>query len=491
MKRIFSGVLWGFFFCCPLVQLQARTLDEALTKALLESPVLRSAQWGVRDAFEAQKSLVARAWLPQVRGEVSTGYKDSTVYGAPGNDPLIPLPPGKSQTIANPFSTALRVSQPLLNPPGGSMGHVRAGQEEVEKNVSAYAAREQTFLRDAIQAFLGCATAVEKVKVNRRQVENYLQDHRQKTIEFDLGSVSRTELSRVESKLAEARGILAQAEASVEAARAEYTRIFGEEPGDLVLPSVPDDSLRKAPLERVLSLAETRSPALLQARSALRQADAGVQASRMGLLPSAGLEGSVSKSRRGIQPGSTDPREEDYTGETAVMATLSVPLYNPEAYSKVRSSVIRQVAGRLDLEDTRRKLRGDVISAFHALKAAEAGVNQYEISVKAAEDALNGTRLEAEMGARTFLDVLLSETDLRTYQVGLLEARQKYLLAFYELCRVCGVLTPERLKLKVASFDPAVDYKAHARWLGFRADSVRDRETSSLKGKTLDAAGAR
>lgn len=456
----------------PWVAIQdvsAETMVQALSKAYVANPVLQSHRWQVREAFEGRKRVLAKGWLPSVSGTLSGSREESKSF----------LPFSRTQeSNATPWKTSLNVSIPLINPPEGGVSDLRAAHETIAFSQADYKAKEQAFLREAIDIFLACTTAQATLELSQKQVQNFEKDHEQKQIEFDLGAISRTELSRVEARLSDARGDFAKAKADLESARANYARLFGEEPSALQIPSLPKDSVLD--LNAAWALAEKNNPVLQQAHADLRRSDAAVQASHMRLLPRVSLDGTLSRSHE--RPDEQSFNQPDRKESLAVGATMVIPLYNPEGYSQVRSSIVKQVSSRLGVEDTRRKLRQDVTAAFHALRAAEAGVEQYKISVKAAQDALEGTRLEAQMGARTFLDVLLSETDLQGAQLKLLQAQQKHLLAFYEMLRVQGELTPARLGMNVASFHPESDYQKNVGWLGFKEPkSARIKKSSTAK----------
>ena len=84
-------------------------------------------------------------------------------------------------------------------------------------------------------------------------------------------------------------------------------------------------------------------------------------------------------------------------------------------------------------------------------------------------------REEANLGARTTIDVLNSEQDLLDARFARLQAEAERYVAAYNLLASMGLLTVDHLKLNVPVYDPAAYYNA-----------VRRAPTSSPQGKKLD-----
>ena len=87
--------------------------------------------------------------------------------------------------------------------------------------------------------------------------------------------------------------------------------------------------------------------------------------------------------------------------------------------------------------------------------------------VEAATIALNGIREEAKVGQRTTLDVLLTDQDLLSARVSLVQAQHDRVVLSYSLAQAVGQLNAENLKLNVRIYNPAVHYNSVSdKWFG-------------------------
>ena len=80
-------------------------------------------------------------------------------------------------------------------------------------------------------------------------------------------------------------------------------------------------------------------------------------------------------------------------------------------------------------------------------------------------------RQEAQVGARTVLDVLDAEQALLTSQVNLVRAQHDEVVAAYTVIAAVGRLTARNLSLKVPLYDPEAHYHGvRDQWFGIGID---------------------
>ncbi len=113
---------------------------------------------------------------------------------------------------------------------------------------------------------------------------------------------------------------------------------------------------------------------------------------------------------------------------------------------------------RLEVDEARRGVIEAVTRAWEALTTAQARIRSDSAQVRANEIALEGVRAEAEVGARTILDVLDAEQELLDSRVALVSAERDEYVAAFELRRAIGRLTALQLDLPVEIYDPTVNY---------------------------------
>jgi outer membrane protein/adhesin transport system outer membrane protein len=94
------------------------------------------------------------------------------------------------------------------------------------------------------------------------------------------------------------------------------------------------------------------------------------------------------------------------------------------------------------------------------LTTAQAQKVSYEAEVRAADLALKGVRREAEVGARTVLDILDAEQELLDARVNLVRARRDEIVSAYAVLAAIGQLGAERLALDVSLYDVERHYES-------------------------------
>ncbi|MBD3624409.1 MAG: TolC family protein, partial [Rhodobacteraceae bacterium] len=213
------------------------------------------------------------------------------------------------------------------------------------------------------------------------------------------------------------------------------------------LPQVPQS------LQQIEALAMREHPALNSARFLETAAQFDLARARAARGPSLSVDASV---------GAIDAR--DATGRTDnVQASLglsgSVPLYRGgelSALVRQAESVLQQ--RRFAGQNTARLGRQDAAVALSNLKVARATIAANREEVRAAQVAFEGVQEEATLGARTTLDVLDLEQDLRDAQLALATSLRDEYVAAYQLLSAMGLLNVEYLNLGIPTYNPDVNY---------------------------------
>ena len=113
-----------------------------------------------------------------------------------------------------------------------------------------------------------------------------------------------------------------------------------------------------------------------------------------------------------------------------------------------------------ELQNERRTAVANAIDAWQALETARASIVSFQAAVAANKIALEGVRLEAEVGARTVLDVLDAEQEYLNAQVSLVAAERDEVVAAYAVLAAIGQLTARDLALPVPYYDVEAYYNA-------------------------------
>jgi outer membrane protein/adhesin transport system outer membrane protein len=408
----------------------AQTLQEALAIAYETSPAIASAYEDLSSLNELVPQALANSRPTVVAtGRVGAEYLDAD--------------PGESDTL-NPASVGVTVNQPIY-----TFGRTDAALSQAEYVIQAgraslYGVEQQTLLA-AATAYMNVveAQAVLELQINNEErLQRQLQATRDR---FEVGEVTRTDVSQAESALAGATAARIEAVGNLRTARAVYQRVVGVAPVALEAPP-PLEGLPVS-LEEAVGLAESDSPDVIAAEFNERSAQAAVEAARAELLPEISLTGEV---RRDEEPSQFTDR----ANAASVVAEIRVPLYQAGLVSsQVREARYEAARLRIEVEDARREAVEEAISAWEELSAARASLESRQAQVVAAQVALEGITQEAQVGARTVLDVLDSEQDLLDAQVDLVEAQRDEVVAAFRLMASVGRLTAAALGLAVDLYD--------------------------------------
>ena len=268
-------------------------------------------------------------------------------------------------------------------------------------------------------------------------------------------------MSQAESRLGTGQTQVLTAQANYDTSVAIYRQVIGTPPGKLA-PGAPVDRFCPPALDQAFALAD-RHPNVIIAMYGADYARLQVKIAEGVLQPTLSFQGSAQQAW-GPAVGITQ------TNSLTAAGQLQVPIYQGGGeYSAIRQG--KELVGQrlLELELARRQTRETIAQAWSQVVSSKAQIKTTEISVKAAENALNGVRDEARVGQRTTYDVLNAEQELVNARVAVVTAQRDRVVASYTLLAAVGRLSPEVLELKVEAYDPVVHYQqVRDAWVGLR-----------------------
>jgi TolC family type I secretion outer membrane protein len=425
----------------------SQTLEEALAQAYLSNPTIE----GERAQLRATDELVPQAlsgYRPSAEASASYGWERQEAR----------TPTGDVDRNSNPGGLNVSVTQPIYRG-GRTVASTRRAENLVQAQRATLFAIEQDVLLDAATAYLDVVRDQAVVDLNVNNVQVLQRQLDAFSDRFEVGEITRTDVSQAEARLARAISDRIQAEGLLQASRAVFSRVVGIAPGSLSAPS-PDFQL-PASLDETVALAQNNNPNVLAAQYAEQAATDAVDQVRGELLPEVGLVGSVG---RNWEPSTSIDRADS----ASVTAQVTIPLYQAGVVSaRVREAKHTAGQRRIEIEEARRLATENAIRAWEALTTARAGIRSRQAQVRSADIALEGVRQEADVGARTTLDVLDSEQELLDARVELVRSQRDEIVAAFQVIAATGQLTARQLGLPVQYYDHETYYKAvRNKWYG-------------------------
>jgi len=353
------------------------------------------------------------------------------------------------QTVFNGFQTA---------------NQTRAAESNVFVARETLRVIEQTVLLDAATVYLDVVRDAAILDVQRSNVRMLGEILEQTRARFKLQEVTRTDIAQAEAQLAAGQSQMLGADSNLTTSKAAYRRVIGSEPGRLE-PGLPVDRLSPQILAAAIDAGTNANPSVLAARYGVDVAQLQVKISESSLYPTVTLEGNA-QYLHDVPFTGLEPRQSSATA----LITVTVPLYQGGAeYSAIRQSKETLTQRRLDLAITRDKARATVVQVWGEIRAAKAQVQAAQEQVRAAEVALNGVRMEARLGLRTTLDVLIDQQALVNARLNLVTAQHDRIVGSYKLLSAVGRLSPQTLGLPASIYDPMVHYQqVRDAWVGVR-----------------------
>lgn len=323
---------------------------------------------------------------------------------------------------------------------------VDVAKETVLSTRAQLLALEQDVLVAAVEAHMLMVSALETVLLRQSNVRLIRQELRAARDRFEVGEVTRTDVSIAEAALAAARSSLVAAEGNLTAAREAYKLSVGRYP--TTPSSTPRTPRLPASLKAARDIALRTHPDIVSAQHNVTVAELNVARAQA--------------ARRPTITSSLDLTADDHGDEEGVLSvTASQPLYaGGQLISLKRQAANDRAASRAVLQRTVKLVDQELANAWSELAVARAQLAASNEEIRAAQLAFDGTKEEAKLGSRTTLDVLDAEQDLLDARAGRIDAAVSQYTAIYDVMSAMGLMTVDHLQLGIATYDPKAYYNA-------------------------------
>lgn len=435
---------------------EADTLKEALSKAYLNNPALEAQRASLRATDERVPQALS-GFRPTI-----TAYGEGGAKRIENNSDTILTQAGvnKKQDL-QPYTLFGQITQPIYRG-GQTAAQTRAAENLVRQERANLTTQEQNVLFDATTAYMNVyrdQSVLDLTIRNEQRLARQLEATRDR---FRVGEVTRTDVFQAEARLAQATAERIQAEGQLDQSRADYRNVVGEAPGRLDTAPMPE----KMPgsLDATIKLSLAGNPRIFAAEYGERQALDTVDQRYGALLPSLSV---IGRAQRAVEEFNDDASYDQFEA----LLRLDVPLYRAGTdYSQIREAKQRVMQQRRLIDQSRRDAIRAATQAWIALETAQAQVGSRRKQVEANQVALEGVQREAEVGARTVLDILNAEQELLTSEVDLVRSQRDEVVSAYQVKTAVGDLTAQALNLDVPYYSPTEHYDSvRGLWFGTSA----------------------
>ena len=425
-----STLAWG--------PVRAETLEDALVAAYGSNPDLEGERATLR-ATDEGVPIAQAGWLPTIEVAANYGYNR---FRAESSGIVV-------KDHLNPFGATLTGTETIFD--GQTYYSVRQAKANVRAGRASLDSVEQNVLLAVVTAYMDVLRDIAVVDLRRNNVTVLRRQLDATRDRFNVGELTRTDVSQAEARLAGAISALTGAEAQLTASRETYARLIGHQPGTLQppppLPVLPTNQ------DEALSIALVESPTLVAARESEVASRFAIAVAKGALLPVVSVVGQLSHA----EESSTSLDQSD---QKSVVAQVTIPIYQGGAeYARVRQAKQNNNQSLIAIVNADRQVRQSVANSWQQFLSAKAQVDSDKESVRANEIAYEGVRQEAQVGSRTTLDVLNAEQELLNARVSLVSSQRNSYVAGYQVLASVGRLTAQKLGLPVKLYDPDVYYR--------------------------------
>ncbi|MCM0019601.1 MAG: TolC family outer membrane protein, partial [Tagaea sp.] len=417
-----------------------------------------------RAALRATDETVPQAlsqWRPSITLSGNTGRArdfsstTSTNFGANGSRDQTTV---ENERLRTPLSATLTLTQPLYRG-GRSTAELARAEANVQAGRAQLGVVEQRVLLEAATAYINLAQAFAVLELNINNVQVLQRQLDAARDRFQVGEITRTDVSQAEARLSQAQANRTRSEGEVATTRATFLRSAGLEAGRVRVPAVPNGLPGNEAEAR--SWAQVANPNVVQARFSHDAAGHDVALIEGEQLPTVALQADAIKARETATRGLTRDTLD-------LLLTFSVPIYQQGATdARVRGAKQTQGQRRTQIDVATRQAIDDATRGWQQLQTARAQIGSFSAQIRANEIALEGVEQEARVGSRTVLDVLNAEQELLNSRVSLVQAQRDEVLASFQLLSAVGKLRASELGLPVEVYDPAANLNAtRDRWRG-------------------------
>lgn len=447
-------------FLALAAPVNAQSIEETLANAYRSNPEILAQRAALRATDETVPQALSQ-WRPSITLSGNTGRArdfsstTSTNFGANGSRDQTTV---ENERLRTPLSATLTLTQPLYRG-GRSTAELARAEANVQAGRAQLGVVEQRVLLEAATAYINLAQAFAVLELNINNVQVLQRQLDAARDRFQVGEITRTDVSQAEARLSQAQANRTRSEGEVATTRATFLRSAGLEAGRVRVPAVPNGLPGNEAEAR--SWAQVANPNVVQARFSHDAAGHDVALIEGEQLPTVALQADAIKARETATRGLTRDTLD-------LLLTFSVPIYQQGATdARVRGAKQTQGQRRTQIDVATRQAIDDATRGWQQLQTARAQIGSFSAQIRANEIALEGVEQEARVGSRTVLDVLNAEQELLNSRVSLVQAQRDEVLASFQLLSAVGKLRASELGLPVEVYDPAANLNAtRDRWRG-------------------------
>lgn len=405
---------------------RAQPLEEVLRMVYSTNPDIQ-AERARQEATEQSPDEARAGLLPQVSAQGNIGASRNRQVVNP--DLFGQVASQERRLDYNPALAAVTAEQILFSG-FRNLNAIKQARARVKAGGAKLRAVEQEVLLRAATSYFDVILNLQIYDANKTNVEVHMEQSKQAEARFRYGDITDTDVNQTKARLAMARSGLSAAQARLAESSADYRRIVGEAPAtldeNLPLPPLPETE------EIAQELARELAPAIELAKQDEETSRRQIYIEDAEFFPTISLNAQYEYSD---EPSSLIDRNEGIS----YGIRMTVPIFSGgkrSSSSRAARALNRRDKARIIASE--REVAASISMAWNDLIAAHMRIGAAQSQIDANVSAVAGVRREAELGARTNLDLLNAEQELLNARIALVSSKRDEYIAAYRLLAAMG-----------------------------------------------------
>ncbi|MBF0445784.1 MAG: TolC family outer membrane protein [Magnetococcales bacterium] len=443
----------------PYAPAQAQTLQEAVALAIRSNPTILAAKQE-ENGFKEKTVQAQAGYLPVVNF--------TAAYGEEWTDSPSTRNAGETGLSLGRSEVGFSVSQKLYDGQETKYKIAQAKAKQLSNNGKRLTT-EETLTMTVATAYLDALQEQELLALQEQTISLHRKILGKVRDMTNIGAGTDVDVSQAESRFAL---VASERELNIGlklAAETRYLKAVGQESENLTRPVLKYTLLPKS-LEQALKIALERHPSLISSKSDLEAAYAEKQISKASLWPDLTLD--LSATNTNNVSGS-----KSYTKSASAMLNFSYNIFRggaDSAKNRETSSNISKIQEKS--EETQRNIKEAVESAWHTLKSSRKRIKHIERHVSVAKIVAKSYHDQFNIGSRSLVEVLDSESELHTAKKSLIIEHFQLMRSTMQLLSSMGVLH-ETLNMPVKDVMQSIASRADMLKInGLILNMIRDEE---------------
>jgi outer membrane protein len=440
MKKI-RYILPGFILFFPLIvcaqinadtSIKVVTLKQCVDFALRNQPTVRQAS--IDEAInERNIGISLSAWLPQVSG---SGLYDYYFKGGP----VVPAGSSSSNTsgLNNLSTLGLQANQVIYN--NDVLQAAKAAKYSRLYYKENTTSSQINVVSDVSKAFFDVLLSQKQLDILNEDIRRLQRSLKDAYSQYQAGVVDKTDYKQATIALNNSLATRKQTEESIKSKFAYLKQIMGFNPDNNLTLSYDSTNYESEAIidtNQRLDVNNRIEYQLLQTQKNLQNIN--VNYYKWGFLPSISATGSYN---RYYLSNSFSTLYDKSFPNAYVGLTLAVPIFQGgkrlQNLSKARLQVNR---ADLDIVNSRNTINTEFVQALASYKSNYTNWQFLKQNVDLAKDVYKVVSLQYREGIKTYLDVIVAQSDLRTAELNYYNALFQLLSSKIDLQKALGTLS--------------------------------------------------